>query len=180
MLTDAEMTRRAERLRWLLLDVDGVFTDGVLFYSGRGEELKPFHVRDGLAVRLAQRGGLRVGVLSGRESAPLQRRARDLGMDAVMLGHSAKGPAFDAFLAEHGAEPAQVAYAGDDLLDLPVLGRVGLSFAPADAVPEVRDRVHRVLQRAGGRGAVRELVETLLRARGDWERVTEPWLGGGE
>jgi 3-deoxy-D-manno-octulosonate 8-phosphate phosphatase (KDO 8-P phosphatase) len=177
-LDDAELARRAAAVSWLLLDVDGVFTDGHLLYSQRGEELKSFHVRDGLAVRLAQRAGLKVGVLSGRASGALERRARELDFDAVILGRSEKGPAFDRFLAEHGVTADAVAYAGDDLLDLPVLTRAGLAFAPADAVPEVRRRVHRVLAAGGGAGAVRELVETLLTARGDWSRVIAPWLAG--
>ncbi len=170
-LGDDELAARARRLTWLLFDVDGVFTDGRLHYTARGEEIKVFHVRDGLAVRMAQEAGLRVGVLSGRASRALERRARDLGLDEVILGHSDKGPAFARFLAAHHLEPETVAYAGDDLLDLPVLGRVGLSFAPLDAVAEVRQRVDRVLALPGGAGAVREIVETVLRARGDWERV---------
>jgi len=185
-LEDAELRRRAGRLGWLLLDVDGVFTDGRLYYGGGGERLKVFHVRDGLAVRLAQRGGLKVGVLSGRASPGLSRRLTELGLDAMITGRSDKARAFAEFLDRHGAEPGRVAYAGDDLLDLPVLERVGLSFAPADAVAEVRAAVDRVLAAPGGGGAVRELVELLLAARGSWpglidrllERSGEPVLEG--
>jgi 3-deoxy-D-manno-octulosonate 8-phosphate phosphatase (KDO 8-P phosphatase) len=176
VLDDAELARRAAAVSWLLLDVDGVFTDGRLLYSAQGEELKAFHVRDGFAVRLAQRAGLKVGILSGRASGALERRARELDLDAVILGRSEKGVAFDRFLAEHGVSQEAVAYAGDDLLDLPVLARAGLAFAPADAAAEVRRRAHRVLATPGGAGAVRELVELLLAARGDWDRVTAPWL----
>jgi 3-deoxy-D-manno-octulosonate 8-phosphate phosphatase (KDO 8-P phosphatase) len=170
-ISEQELSRRAERLEWLLLDVDGVFTDGRLYYGGQGEVLKVFHVRDGLAVRLARRGGLKVGVLSGRASRGLSRRLAELGLDAVITGRSDKGRAFTEFLARHETEPERVAYAGDDLLDLPVLGRCGLAFAPADAVPEVRGAAHRVLTAPGGAGAVRELVELLLRARGSWSAV---------
>ena len=179
-LTDEEFAERAARIEWLLLDVDGVLTDGTLLYTANGEEIKPFHVRDGLAVKLAQRGGLKVGVLSGRDSPALKRRALELGMDAVILGHDAKEAAFDAFLEREGTTDDRVAYAGDDLLDLPVLRRTALSFAPADAVDEVRQAVYRVLKAAGGRAAVRELVETVRRARGQWEERTAKWMPGGD
>jgi 3-deoxy-D-manno-octulosonate 8-phosphate phosphatase (KDO 8-P phosphatase) len=178
-LSDGELVRRARGLEWLLLDVDGVLTDGRLHYGGRGERLKVFHVRDGLAVRLAQRGGLKVGALSGRASAPLTRRLDDLGFDATITGRSDKAAAFAELLARQGAGPARVAYAGDDLLDLPVLARCGLSFAPADAVHEVRERVDYVLAAAGGHGAFRELVELVLSARGSWAGLVEGYLAGG-
>lgn len=172
-LSDAELARRAKRLDWLLLDVDGVLTDGRLVYGGQGERYKVFHVRDGLAIRLARQAGLKVGILSGRSSPPLERRAADLGLDAVVLARSDKGRAFAEFLDREGTAADRVAYAGDDLLDLPVLRRCALSFAPADAAAEVRERVDRVLAAGGGRGAVRELVELLLRARGAWEGAVE-------
>ena len=175
-LDDAGLAQRAAGLEWLLLDVDGVFTDGRLYYTAEGEHLKRFHVRDGFAVALARRAGLRMALLSGRSSAALRRRAEELGLDAVLLGRDDKLPAFESLLAEHHLAAAQVAYVGDDLMDLPVLARAGLSFAPADAAPEVRRRVHRVLGCAGGTGAVREMVETVLKARGDWRRVVAPWL----
>lgn len=175
-LDDAGLARRAARLEWLLFDVDGVFTDGRLYYTAEGEHMKRFHVRDGFAVALARRAGLRMALLSGRSSAALARRADELGLDAVLLGHTDKLPAFEAFLAERSLDAERTSYVGDDLLDLPVLDRAGLSFAPADAAPEVRRRVHRVLGCAGGAGAVREMVETVLKARGDWERATAPWL----
>ncbi len=98
-------------------------------------------------------------------------RAGDLGLDALICDRSDKGPAFAEFLAAQGTTPERVAYIGDDLVDLPILLRCGLAFAPADAVPEVRERVHRVLERKGGWGAVRELCELLVRARGDWDRL---------
>ncbi len=170
-LDDAELARRAARLEWLLLDVDGVLTDGRLVYDGEGERLKTFHVRDGLAIELAHRAGLKVGMLSGRSSPALERRAADLRVDALVAGRSDKGRAFAEFLAERGVAADRVAYVGDELIDLPVLRRAALSFAPADAVAEVRERVDRVLAARGGGGAVREAVELLLRARGAWQGV---------
>ena len=160
-----DFARRARALEWLLLDVDGVMTDGRLYYSAAGEEIKVFHVRDGLGIKLAQRAGLKVGILSGRQSGALARRAADLRLDARIHGRDDKGPAFDEFLAAHATTEDRVAYIGDDVLDLPILDRAGLSFAPADAVEAVRRQVDRVLAAAGGAGAVREAVELLLAAR---------------
>lgn len=160
--------------------MDGVLTDGRLIYGPDGEQQKVFHVRDGLGLRLLQRSGLRIGILSGRESEALRVRADDLGIDFLMMDRSDKGPAFAEFLAERGVSPKEVAFMGDDLVDLPILIRCGLAFAPSDAVAEVRERAHRVLEGRGGWGVVRELCELLLRARGDWEELTAPYYATGE
>lgn len=179
-LAEETLAERARALDWLVLDVDGVLTDGRLVYGPQGEEWKVFHVQDGLGLRLVQRSGLKVGIISGRSSEALRVRASDLDLDALICNRSDKGPAFAEFLAEHGTTPDRVAYIGDDLVDLPILLRCGLAFAPADAVPEVKERVHRVLERKGGWGAVRELCELLVRARGDWDRLIEPYFTVGE
>lgn len=175
---DIRAVRRAQSIDWLLLDVDGVLTDGRLYFSGSGEALKVFHVRDGLAMQLARRAGVRVGLLSSRRSAALARRAAELDLDAVMTGRDDKLRAYTGFLAAQATRPERVAYVGDDLPDLPVIHRTGLSFCPADAVPEVRSAVDRVLSARGGQGAVREAVEWLLRARGSWESLVAQWAGG--
>jgi 3-deoxy-D-manno-octulosonate 8-phosphate phosphatase (KDO 8-P phosphatase) len=171
MISDDDLARRAQDLDWLLFDVDGVLTDGSLIYGPEGERWKVFNVRDGVGLKLAKEAGLKIGILSGRGNAALEARAREIGFDALIQNHHDKDAAFTAFLAEHGAAPERVAYAGDDLLDLPVIRRCGLSFAPADAVPEVRHRVHRVLKSAGGQGAVREMCELVLHARGHWDQL---------
>ncbi|MDA8015978.1 MAG: hypothetical protein MPN21_00920 [Thermoanaerobaculia bacterium] len=168
---DDGFRQRAEALEWLLFDVDGVLTDGRLIYTRRGETVKPFNVRDGLGFRLAQRAGLKLGFLSGRRSRPLEFRAEELDIDEVILGSGDKDADLDAFLARQGTSASRVAFVGDDLPDLPVLRRCGLSFAPADAVAEVRAVVNRVLTRDGGDGAAREMIEQILRARGEWQRV---------
>ena len=170
-LSDAEFSRRAQSLEWLLFDVDGVLTDGILLYTEGGEELKRFSVRDGLGFRLAQHAALRLGLLSGRRSKPLENRASELDFDTVILGSGDKRRDFERFLADEGTTADRVAYIGDDLPDLPVLHLAVLSFAPADAVPEVREAVHVVLETPGGAGAAREMIERILKARGDWERV---------
>ena len=166
-----EVARRARAIEWLLLDVDGVLTTGLVSYLSQGGEMLTFDIQDGHGIKLAQRSGIKVGVLSGRGSGALRTRAEDLELDAVVIGRSDKGPAFAEFCARHEIEPSQVAAAGDDLQDLPLLLACGLSFAPADAVPEVLAAVDCVLTRAGGRRAVRELVEMLLKARGAWEGI---------
>jgi 3-deoxy-D-manno-octulosonate 8-phosphate phosphatase (KDO 8-P phosphatase) len=172
-----ELDRRARALEWLLLDVDGVLTDGSLHVGPEGERFKSFHVRDGLAIKLAQAGGLRVGLLSARESEIVRRRAAEVGIEEVVQGREDKGAAFAELLSQHGLAPERVAYVGDDLPDLAVLARVGLAAAPADAAPEVLAAVDFVTAAAGGRGCVRELVERLLTARGSWTRLVGAFAG---
>lgn len=162
---------RARRLRWLLLDVDGVLTDGRLWYGADGAVAKAFDVKDGLGIELARAAGLRVGLLTGRSDAATDARARELGMDLVLRGRGDKREAFAAFLAEQGVAAEEVAYVGDDLPDLPVLAQCGLGAAPADAVEAVRRAAAVVLTRRGGRGAVRELVELILLWRGEGARL---------
>ena len=171
-----DLQARAARIRLLLLDVDGVLTDGTVFIHGTGGESKPFFIRDGLSLVWARRLGLEVGLLSGRPSEATSRRATELGIQIVVQGGTDKRIGYADVLATHGFADAEVAYMADDLLDLPVLTRAGLSTAPADAVEEVRSRVHWVSRHPGGRGAVRELVELLLRAQGRWDALIDSYL----
>lgn len=170
-----EFDRRAQVLEWILFDVDGVLTDGTLLYSHEGETLKTFNVRDGLGFRLAQRAGLKIGLLSGRTSEPLEKRAAELDFDAVMLGSKDKIADLETFRIHHAVALDHIAYVGDDLPDIPVLKCVGLSFAPADAAPEVRAVADVVLGTGGGRGAARELIERVLKARGEWNGLVEQY-----
>ncbi len=172
----SEFAHRARHLAWLVFDVDGVLTDGRLFYGPKGENWKIFDVRDGLGMKMAQRDGLRIGILSGRGNEALEARVRELGIEALFMNLGDKSTAFDRFLAEQGAKPEAVAFLGDDLPDLPVLLRCGLSFCPADARPELRERVDVVLEAAGGRGAARELCERVLKARGSWDGLVAEYL----
>jgi 3-deoxy-D-manno-octulosonate 8-phosphate phosphatase (KDO 8-P phosphatase) len=173
---DAETFRqRARNLTWLLTDVDGVLTDGRMIYGPAGEETKRFHARDGLALKVARRCGLQVGLLSARGNRAVEIRAGELSLDRVLLGQGDKVAALQRLLQETGASLEQVAYIGDDLPDLGVLGRVGLALCPADAAAEVRHLAHRVLQRAGGQGCVREAVEEILEARGQWQEAIAPF-----
>jgi 3-deoxy-D-manno-octulosonate 8-phosphate phosphatase (KDO 8-P phosphatase) len=166
-----ELDRKARAVRFLLLDVDGVLTDGRLHVGVERELFKSFHVRDGLAVKLAQAAGLEVGVLSARSSEIVARRAAEIGIEQVVQGDEDKGAAFELLRARLGLDAGAIAYVGDDLQDLTVLARVGLSAAPADAVEMVRAAVDYVTGARGGDGCVRELVERLLVARGAWSSV---------
>lgn len=165
------LNAKASCVRLLLFDVDGVLTDGQVLLHADGSESKQFHVRDGTGIVLAQRAGLMVGLLSARSSPATAQRATQLAIPIVVQGTTNKLNAYEEILQEHGLVDTEVAFMGDDLLDLPVLTRVGLSAAPADAVPEVRARVDWVSQAPAGRGAVRELVEMVLRAQDKWESV---------
>lgn len=174
-----EIDSRARALRLLLFDVDGVLTDGRILLHADGSESKQYHIRDGSGLVWARRAGLLTGLLSARSSLSTTQRAQQLGIPIVRQGVDEKLTAYEQILAEHGLTDAEVAFMGDDLLDLPVLTRVGLSCAPADAAPEVRTRVHWVSGLNGGAGAVRELVELVLRAQGRWQAIIERYLPVG-
>jgi len=158
-------------LKLVLTDVDGVMTDGRILLLPGGAEAKSFHVRDGLGLVLARRAGLKTGLISGRTSEEVARRAAELGMDVVRQGIRDKVACFVEVMAELDLEAREVAYIGDDLNDLPLLKAVGLAAAPADAPFEVRDAAFMVTERKGGEGCLREFLEAILRARGDWEQA---------
>lgn len=162
---------RAKRIRLLLLDVDGVLTDGRITYGSAGLEILSFHVRDGLALKVAQKAGITVGLVSGRKSEAFLRRAEELHLLEVHAGVEDKMHVYRQLLTRYHLEDADVAYMGDDLPDLPVLQRAGLAIAVADAPAEVRSIAHLVTSLPGGRGAVREAVEWLLKSQGVWDRV---------
>jgi 3-deoxy-D-manno-octulosonate 8-phosphate phosphatase (KDO 8-P phosphatase) len=177
--TPERVNTKAARIKLLLFDVDGVLTDGAVIIHVDGNESKRFGIRDGIAMVWAQRSGLKVGLLSARHSATTPHRAAQLGITLVHQGVSSKAAAYERILADEQLSDADVAYMGDDIVDLAVLGRVGLSAAPADAVAEVRARVDWVSGANGGSGAARELVETILRAQGRWENVVASYLREG-
>jgi 3-deoxy-D-manno-octulosonate 8-phosphate phosphatase (KDO 8-P phosphatase) len=152
-------------IRLLVLDVDGVLTDGRLYYGPRGEALKAFHVHDGHGIVELQRAGVAVAVISGRRSPMVSRRCRELGIRHVFQGAGDKLPVLERLLKRLDLRAAECACVGDDLPDLALIERVGLSFAVADAVPAVRARADRITRARGGRGAVREVCEQLLRGR---------------
>jgi 3-deoxy-D-manno-octulosonate 8-phosphate phosphatase (KDO 8-P phosphatase) len=162
---------RASKVELLVLDVDGVLTDGGLYYGHEGEAFKRFDVKDGHGIVLCRHAGLPTAILTARSSGIVSVRAAELGMTHVLQGRRDKAQGFAELLQKTGVSAEQVAYVGDDINDLPVLTQVGFAAAPADARPEVRAAVHYVCDARGGHGAVRELCDLLLRATGQWERM---------
>lgn len=171
-MKDELLARRCRALKLLLTDVDGVMTDGTVLLLPDGREAKSFHIRDGLGIVFAHAAGLRTGLLSGRTSESVTRRAEELGMAVVRQGVRDKGAVLAEILSAEKLDAHEVAYIGDDLNDLPAMAGVGLSAAPRDAAFEVRTEAFMVLEAGGGQGCLREFVEAILKARGDWERVT--------
>jgi len=165
------IVERAARIKLLLFDVDGVLTDGRVLVHSDATESKSFGIRDGIAIVWAQRAGLKVGFLSARTSPTTPHRAAQLGVSLVHQGVASKVQAYEGILAAEGVSDGDVAYMGDDIVDLGVLARVGLSTAPADAVVEVRAAVHWVSDAKGGDGAARQLIETILRAQKRWDGI---------
>jgi len=173
-----DVVRRASRTRLVLFDSDGVFTDGRLYTGAAGEDLRAFDVKDGHGLVLGRHGGLDFGILSGRSSEALTRRAAELKIREVHQGVLDKGRVTEEILARMQVPAEAACFMGDDLIDLPAMRRVGFATAPADAVPEVLEAAHFVTRRPGGRGALRELIELVLRASGRWEDVTRRYHEG--
>jgi 3-deoxy-D-manno-octulosonate 8-phosphate phosphatase (KDO 8-P phosphatase) len=164
-------------IRLLLFDVDGVLTDGTILVHGDGTESKQFNIRDGAGIVWAQRAGLSIGILSARSAEATAIRAAQLGIDIVVQGAANKLAGYEQILTKAALTDEQVGYMGDDLHDLPVLRRAGFSAAPADAAAEVRAAVQWVSPSRGGRGAVRECIEHVLRAQGHWRTAVGDYLG---
>jgi len=162
---------QARQVQLLLLDVDGVLTDGSITYLSGGGEAKSFNTQDGLGIKLLQDSGVAVGIITARSSEAVERRARDLKFAHVFQGKEDKLTVYETILKETGLRPPQTAYMGDDLMDLPLLNRVGFAAAPANAVAEIRQRVHYTAERSGGRGAVREVCDLILEAQGNRARM---------
>jgi 3-deoxy-D-manno-octulosonate 8-phosphate phosphatase (KDO 8-P phosphatase) len=166
------MKNRLGKIRLLLLDVDGVLTDGRITYDSQGREHKSFDVKDGHGLKMLQRAGLAVGIITGRRSSIVELRARELGIDIVVQGAKSKLEPYENILQQQGLRDEEVAYVGDDLVDLPILRRAGFAVTVADGVEDLKSQVHYVTVRSGGRGAVREVCDLLLKESGRWEEVT--------
>ncbi len=167
---------KASRVKLLLFDVDGVLTDGKILLHPDGTESKQFDIKDGTGMVWAQRAGLKVGVISARTSRATAQRAAQLGITIVQQGVSSKLVAYDEILLQQGLTDADTAYMGDDVLDLPIVRRAGLTGCPSDGVQEVRSRVDYVSRAAGGNGAAREFVELILKAQGRWKPLVASYL----
>lgn len=158
-------------IQWIVLDVDGVLSDGSLVYTSTGEELKSFSVKDGLGLTAARKSGIKLGIITARVSPMVERRAKELHFDALLMGHANKTEALRSLCAEHQIDLKTIAYMGDDLNDLGALQLVGLPMAPNNAVPEVKQLAKFISTVNGGQGAVREAVEYILKNQGLWETV---------
>ncbi len=179
----ADQRKRALPIKMILMDVDGTLTDGTLFVLPDGEEVKSYNVRDGLGILLAHLAGLKTGIITGKTSRALEKRAAKLQVDELHQGVLDKKKALEAILERHRLRSEEVAYIGDDLGDLEVIRSVGLAAAVADAHPLVKEHSHFVCQREGGKGAVREFIEFILESQEKWglvkEKVKELFNRGG-
>jgi 3-deoxy-D-manno-octulosonate 8-phosphate phosphatase (KDO 8-P phosphatase) len=170
------MEAQLAKVKLLLLDVDGVLTDGRIIYDNQGNELTAFDVKDGHGLKMLQRAGIAVGIITGRKSQVVVKRAAELGIEILYQGALNKLQPYQEILAQHELSDEQVAYVGDDVVDLPILRRVGFSATVADAVPEVLPLVDYVAGKPGGRGAVREICDMLIKASGRWEELTQRYF----
>ncbi len=171
-----EIERRAARVKLLLMDCDGVLTDGRITLLENGDEQKSFHTRDGHGIVLLHRAGLNSGIISGRTSSLVERRARELGMRYVRQGTWDKVKDFDELLAEAGVTDHEVAFVGDDVTDIPLMQRSALAVAVADAAPETLAAAHYVTRLPGGHGAVREVTELILKSQGRWSELMKRYM----
>jgi YrbI family 3-deoxy-D-manno-octulosonate 8-phosphate phosphatase len=172
-----KLADRIQRIELILSDVDGVLTDGGILFDNQGIEIKKFHIRDGLGIKLWQRGGYQFGILTARTSHIVKLRAAELGVSVLRQGFEDKWPATLDVLRELKLSPEQACFIGDDLTDLPVIRQVGLGVAVADAAAEVKAAAHHVTTLAGGQGAVRELIELLLKAKQRWDELIRKYKG---
>jgi len=173
----AEVERRAGRIKLLLMDCDGVLTDGRLELLENGDEQKSFHARDGQGISLFHRAGLRTGIISGRTSSAVERRAQDLEMAYVRQYAKDKVKALNEILALAEVTLHECAFIGDDVGDIPVMSRVELAFAVADAAVETKQAAHFITEQKGGHGAVREVTDLILKAQGHWDELMKQFTG---
>jgi 3-deoxy-D-manno-octulosonate 8-phosphate phosphatase (KDO 8-P phosphatase) len=172
----SDIDARARRIKLLLMDCDGVLTDGRLWLMADGDEQKTFHARDGQGISLFHRAGLKTGIISGRTSSAVERRAQELKMSYVRQYAKDKIKVLDEILSEAGVSANECAYIGDDVADIPVMQRVALAVAVADAVEETKQAAHYVTALNGGHGAVREVTDLILKAQGKWDEVMRRFL----
>ena len=164
--TKINISARAKKIKLILLDVDGVMTDGSIILDNQGNEIKTFHVRDGHGIKMAQKNGIMIGIITGRKSEVVAIRARELGIEEVHQGAYEKIATYDSILAKYGLRDEETAFIGDDVVDVDIFKRTGIAVAVADADPAVRPHVDLILKTAGGRGAVREFINLILKSRG--------------
>lgn len=174
--TEEAIRKIAKNIKLLILDVDGVLTDGSIILDNEGNEFKVFHVRDGHGIKMLERAGIQVAIITGRYSKVVERRAKELGIKEVYQRCHVKSVAFDHLIEKLGLRPEEIAYAGDDIVDIPIFRRVGLSIAVSDATDETKAEAMMVTEKRGGRGAVREICEFLLKSKGLWDSIVGEYL----
>lgn len=167
---------KLSRIKLLLLDVDGILTDGQIIYSDSGEQIKSFNSKDGLGLRLLMNSNIQVGIVTGRKSKALVHRCENLGIELVFDGIKDKALALDKIIMQTGIQAQNIAFSGDDLIDLPAMIRVGFSFSVPDAPKEVKNHAQIITNARGGQGAVREICETILKAQGMWDQIISKYL----
>ena len=171
------MLEAARRIRLMGFDVDGVLTDGSLFFDAHGEAIKPFNAKDGHGLKMLMKAGVEVVIITARHSAALARRVENLGIAGLFTNVGDKRACFDAILSERGLSPEVTGFMGDDVIDLPILNICGFSAAPVDAHPYVRQHVHYVAENEGGRAAAREVCDLILAAQGKLDAMQRAYLG---
>jgi 3-deoxy-D-manno-octulosonate 8-phosphate phosphatase (KDO 8-P phosphatase) len=173
MISDLDLQQKLDRIQLLLLDVDGVLTDGRIIYHDNGDETKVFHVRDGMGIRLLLLSGIQVGIATGRTSPALSHRCRNLGITLIFDGLKEKIPVLERIFQKTGVSAEQIAFVGDDLMDLAIMKRVGMAFAVSDAHEMIIQHADWVTSCNGGQGAVREVCELILKKKGLWNRIIQ-------
>lgn len=170
---DKSLVQKAKKIKALLFDVDGVLTRGEIMYLEGGKEIKMFHVIDGHRIKIAQRYGMEIYFMTGRQSKVVAHRAAELKIDGIYQGALKKGEVLQQFLEEHDFQLFELAFLGDDLIDIPVLRKVGLAGAVANACPEVKEIAHYITEKKGGEGAAGEFIELILKAQGHWQHLMD-------
>ena len=171
-----QLSKNIKKIKLLLLDVDGVLTEGSIILTGSKEEIIIFNIQDGLAVKLAQAGGLKIGIITGRTSEAVKRRADELNIDILYQGQQDKIKAYEQIKRQLVLTDEEIAYIGDDLPDLKILKKVGLGFTVFDACDDVKKAAAHITRRCGGKGAVREVIELILKKQGKWEAVVGKYI----
>ncbi len=177
-MNEQELFKRAKNVRLLILDVDGVMTDGSIILDNHGNELKAFHVRDGHGIKMLQKAGIEIAIITGRTSDVVERRAAELGIRHVYQGALNKAVAYEELCAKTGIPAHEIACIGDDIVDMPLLRRAALPVAVADAVDEAKTAAMLITRAQGGRGAVREVCDLILKASGKWEELFDAYRNG--
>ncbi|WP_444925714.1 KdsC family phosphatase [Microbulbifer sp. TRSA002] len=177
MIPEQKLNDSLNNIRWLVLDVDGVLTDGKLYFDNSGNELKTFHTLDGHGIKMLQDSGVRVAIITGRRSNVVERRAHDLGINKLIQGREDKFAALQELLSEESCRLEDIAYVGDDYPDLLVMTKIGCPIAPPNAAPPVRERALWITKARGGEGAVREVCDRIMIAQGTFDAALAPYIG---